>query len=80
MCHLSVELDLSVNPVAPILGVVEESGFYLRSVRLVPTSRSPTADVYLSLGGGSKYDFDELITNVRQLPGVCSTLNTIPPL
>ena len=80
MCHLSVELDMSVQPVASILGAVEGSGFYMRSVRLVPCSGSAKGDVHLSLGGGSKYDFDALLSNVKQMPGVLSTRNTIPPV
>ena len=73
MCHLSIELDQSIHPVAPVL-------FYLRSIRVVPSSRSRRADVYLSLGGGSKYDLETLVASVKQLPGVLSTQNTNPPV
>jgi (p)ppGpp synthase/HD superfamily hydrolase len=80
MCHLSIELDQSIHPVAPVLDAVEDSGFYLRSIRVVPSSRSRRADIYLSLGGGSKVDLDALVANVRRLPGVLSTQNTNPPI
>lgn len=80
MCHLSIELDQSIHPVAPVLDAVEHSGFYLRSIRVVPSSRSRRADVYLSLGGGSKYDLETLVASVQQLSGVLSTQNTNPPV
>ena len=80
MCHLSIELDHSIHPVAPVHYAVEHSGFYLRSIRVVPSSRSRRADVYLSLGGGSKYDLESLVASVERLPGVLSTQNTNPPV
>lgn len=78
MCHMSVEIDQSIHPVAPVLSAVEDSGFYLRSIRVVPCARSRLASVYLSLGGGSKSDLQHLLANVRQLPGVLTTESTIP--
>jgi len=80
MCHLSIELDQSIHPVSPVLDALEDSGFYLRSIRVIPSAGSRRADVHLSLGGGSKHDLQALIANVRQLPGVLSTHNTIPPV
>ena len=78
MCHMSIEIDQSIHPVAPVLRAVEESGFYLRSIRVVPCARSRRASVYLSLGGGSGIEFESLISNVQRLPGVLKTENTIP--
>ena len=80
MCHLSIELDQAVHPVGPILGVLEDTGFYLRSIRVVPSTGTRRVDVCLSLGGGSKHDLQALIADVRKLPGVLSTHNTIPPV
>ena len=80
MCHLSIELDQSIHPVAPVLDAVEDSGFYLRSIRVVPSSRSRRADIYLSLGGGSKVNLEALVASVQRLPGVLSTQNTNPPI
>lgn len=80
MCHMSVEIDQSIHPVAPVLSAVEHSGFYLRSIRVVPCARSRLASVYLSLGGGSKSDLANLMASVRQLPGVLTTESTIPPV
>ena len=80
MCHMTIEIDQSIHPVAPVLTAVEESGFYLRSIRVVPCAYSRRASVYLSLGGGSKIDLQSLVSNVEQLPGVLSTENTIPPV
>ncbi|MCH8616049.1 hypothetical protein LZ016_08055 [Sphingomonas sp. SM33] len=80
MCHMSIEIDQSIHPVAPVLSAVEESGFYLRSIRVVPCAHSRRASVYLSLGGGSKFDLETLVASVGQLPGVLATENTIPPV
>jgi acetolactate synthase regulatory subunit len=80
MCHMSVEIDQSIHPVAPVLSAIEHSGFYLRSIRVVPCARSRLASVYLSLGGGSKSDLETLIADVRKLPGVLTTESTIPPV
>jgi len=77
---MSIEIDQSIHPVAPVLSAVEESGFYLRSIRVVPCARSRLASVYLSLGGGSKSELETLIANVRDLPGVLTTESTIPPV
>ena len=70
MCHISIELDQAIHPVAPVLDVVEASSFFLRSIRVVPSSGSRRADVHLSLGGGSKRAFDALRARVERLPGV----------
>ena len=80
MCHFSVELDQSTNPVGRVLDIVEAHSFYVRSIRVVPCGWSDKANVHLSLGGGSRQDLDMMVANVRQLPGVLSTHNTIPPV
>lgn len=80
MCHLTIELDQSVHPVAPVLDALEVSGFYLRSIRVVPSRGSRRADVYLSLGGGSGHDLKRLIASVNELPGVLSTQHTLVPV
>ena len=79
MCHLSIELDQAIHPVAPVLDALDASGFYLRSIRVVPSSGSRRADVHLSLGGGSKQELDLLVASLDRLPGVIATHATLPP-
>lgn len=80
MCHISIELDQAIHPTTPVLDAVERNGFYLRSIRVVPTTNCRRADIYLSLGGGSKHDLETLIADLGRLPGVVSTHNTVPPV
>jgi len=80
MCHMSIEIDQSIHPVAPVLEAVELSGFYLRSIRVVPSANSRRAAVYLSLGGGSKIHLNSLTADVQRLPGVIALHNTMPPV
>lgn len=80
MCHFSVELDQSTNSVARVLDIIEAHTFYVRSIRLVPCGWSNKANVHLSLGGGSRHGLDMMVADVRQLPGVLSTHNAIPPV
>ncbi len=80
MCHLSIAVDQSVHPIAPILELVEASCFYIRSIRVAPVAWSNKADLYLSLGGGSDHDLKKLIGKVRVLPAVLATHHSVPPL
>jgi hypothetical protein len=79
MCHLSIAIDQSVHSLRTVFDLVEESPFYLRSIRVAPVAWSRKADVYLSLGGGSKPALDVLLGFLRKLPSVDSTHVTIPP-
>lgn len=80
MCHLSIAIDQSVHTLEPVFDLLEDSTFYVRSVRLAPVAWSRKADVYLSLGGGSKREFDMLLGKLRELPAVRCTQHTIPSL
>lgn len=80
MCHLSIAIDQSVHTITPVFDLLEGSTFYLRSIRVAPVAWSRKADVYLSLGGGSKAEFDTLLSELRKLPAVQSMHHTIPPL
>jgi hypothetical protein len=77
MCHMSVELKESML-VQQVVDVVDRSSFHLRSIRVVPVARGSRVTLLLSLGGGPRNEFDELILGVSQLPGVVSMHNTIP--
>jgi len=78
MCRLAIALDQSVHTLASVLDLVEASTFYVRSIRVAPIAWSLRADVYLSLGGGSKPEFDTLLSKLRELPAVQSTQHTLP--
>lgn len=80
MCHLSIAIDQSVHTLAPIFELIAERTFYVRSVRLTPVAWSRKADVYLSLGGGSKSELEALLTDIARLPAVLATHHSIPPL
>lgn len=80
MCHLTIAIDQSVHTLTPVFGLVEASTFYIRSIRVAPVAWSRKADVYLSLGGGSKRELEALLHNLRDLPAVQSTHHTIPPV
>jgi hypothetical protein len=80
MCHLRICIDQSVHTVAPLFGEIEESEFYIRSVRVVPIAWSQRADVYFSLGGGSQADLSFLLNRVNKLPAVRSTDYVTPPV
>lgn len=78
MCRLSIAIDQSVHTVAPLFDLIEQSAFYICSIRVAPVAGSRKADVYLSLGGGSKRELDALLVSVGSLPAVLSTLHTVP--
>ena len=78
MCRLTITIDQSVHTLAPVFDLVDATSFYVRSVRLAPVARSRRADVYLSLGGGSKHELDTLLNKVRDLPAVEATGHVAP--
>lgn len=80
MCHLNIEVDQSIHSVEPLFDRIDESEFYIRSVRLVPVAWSKQVTVYLSLGGGSGTDLDSLLGGLRLLPGVLSMGHTPMPV
>lgn len=80
MCHLSIAVDQSIHTVGPVFDVIDSSAFYIRSIRVVPVAWSRTADVHLSLGGGSNRDLDRLLDHLQKLPAVLSTHYTMPPV
>ena len=79
MCHLSVEIDQAVHTVAPVFDIIDESEFYVRSIRVVPVAWTKKASIHLSLGGGSKKDLTHLLASLHGLPGVLSTHHTSMP-
>lgn len=80
MCHLNIAIDQSIHTVAPVFDAIEESAFYIRSVRVAPVAWSRKADVHLSLGGGSSRDLAALLGRLRKLPAVLSTQHSMPPV
>lgn len=78
MCRLSIAIDQSVHTVAPLFDLIEQSAFYICSIRVAPVAWSRKADVYLNLGGGSKSELDLLLASVRNLPAVLSTHHSVP--
>lgn len=80
MCHLSIAIDQSIHTIAPVFGAIEDSPFYIRSVRVAPIAWSRKADVHFSLGGGSNRDLANLLDCLQQLPAVLSTQHTLPPV
>jgi acetolactate synthase regulatory subunit len=80
MCHLTIAIDQSSNPVARICNVIEESAFYIRSIRLVPTAWSRKADVHLSLAGGSSRDLNALLAELNKVPAVLAMHHIMPPV
>ena len=80
MCHLSIAIDQSIHTIAPVFDAIEDSPFYIRSVRLAPVAWSRKADVHLSLGGGSNRDLRALLNRLQQMPGILSTQHTMPPI
>jgi acetolactate synthase regulatory subunit len=80
MCRVNITIDQSIHTLAPVFDLVEGSTFYIRSIRVAPVAWSRKADVYLSLGGGSKRELDMLLSKLRELPAVQSTQHNIPPI
>lgn len=80
MCHLSIELDQSIHTVSRVFDPIDESAFYIRSVRVAPVAWSRRADVHLSLGGGSNHDLTSLLSQLQKLPAVLSTRHTMQPV
>lgn len=80
MCHLSIEIDQSIQTVGRVFDALEESAFYIRSVRVAPVAWSRRADVHFSLGGGSNRDLSNLLRRLQELPAVLSTQHTMPPV
>lgn len=78
MCRLAIVIDRSVHTFAPLFELVEQSRFHLRSIRVAPVAYSQKADLYLSLGGGSKAEFDTLLGELRKLPAVLSMQHSVP--
>lgn len=80
MCHLSIAIDQSIHTIAPVFDAIEESPFYIRSVRVAPVAWSRKADVHLSLGGGSNHDLRILLNRLQQMPAILGTEHTMPPV
>jgi len=80
MCHLSIAIDQSIHTVGPVFDEIDGSGFYIRSIRVIPVAWSRKADVHLSLGGGSNRDLGVLLDRLHKLPAVLSTEHTTPPV
>lgn len=78
MCHLRIAIDQSVHTVGPVFDEIENSPFYIRSVRVAPIAWSARAEVYFSLGGGSKLDLGHLLERVHKLPAVLSSDHIVP--
>jgi acetolactate synthase regulatory subunit len=78
MCKLTIAYRKSFNSIARICNVIESSAFYIRSIRVLPTSWDPKEDLHLSLGGGSRRDLDALLIQLHKLPGVLSTHHMMP--
>lgn len=80
MCRLTITIDQSVHTLGPVFDLIDATSFYVRSVRLAPVARSPRADVYLSLGGGSKHELDALLAKIRDLPAVETAGHILPAI
>ena len=80
MCHLSIAIDQSIHTIAPVFDAIDDSPFYIRSVRLAPVAWSRKADVHLSLGGGSNRDLRILLNRIQQMPAILETQHTMPPI
>jgi hypothetical protein len=80
MCHLSIAIDQSIHTIAPVFDAIEDSPFYIRSVRLAPVAWSRRADVHLSLGGGSNRDLKILLNRLQEMPAILATQHTMPPI
>ena len=78
VCDLTVQIDLSKTRLISVFNLVGDSGFHIRSVRLVPVVGSKSADVQLRLGGGSRQEFGALIHKVEDLPGILLTQHSVP--
>jgi hypothetical protein len=78
MCHLNIAIDQSIHTVAPVFDAIEDSAFYICSVRVAPVAWSRKADVYLSLGGGSTNEMTALLQRLQQLPAVLGTEVFLP--
>ena len=80
MCLVTIAIDQSIHTVAPVFDAIEQSAFYIRSVRVVPVAWSRKAEVYFNLGGGSTRDLNALLGNLETLPAVIGTTSTPPPV
>lgn len=80
MCRLSITIDQSVHTLAPVFELIEAANFYIRSVRVVPVASSRTAELHLSLGGGSREELDALLSSIRNLSAVRASHHTVPRL
>lgn len=80
MCHLNIAIDQSIHTIAPVFDIIDESAFYVRSIRVIPVAWSRKADVHLSLGGGSNRDLGRLLKQLNGLPAVLSTMHTAYPV
>ena len=78
MCQLTVAVDQSIHNVTPIFDAVESSGFFIRSIRVVPVVWSLKADLLFSLGGGSDRDMTPLLMKLKALPAVLGADHVIP--
>jgi hypothetical protein len=80
MCHLRIAIDQSIHSIKPLFDEIEGSAFFIRSVRVAPVGWSRKADVYLSLGGGSKNELSHLLDRLHTLPAVVATDHIMPPI
>jgi hypothetical protein len=80
MCHLNIEVDQAIHPVARVLDAIDESEFYIRSIRTVPVAWTKRVAVHLSLGGGGTPELEQLLGQLKLLPAVLSTEHTPMPI
>lgn len=82
MCHLTIGVDQAIHTVAiaNLIDAIEQSPFYIRSIRVIPVVWSKKADVCLSLGGGSPHDLDGVLETLRKVSGVIEMHHTMPPI
>jgi acetolactate synthase regulatory subunit len=77
MCYLSVDVDQSIDTIAPVFDVIDVSGFYIRSVRAVPVAATRELSLHLSLGGGSASELHMLMRTLQKLPAVLSMTHSL---
>ena len=80
MCHLTIAIDQSIQPIARVVDKIADSAFYIRSIRVLPVGRTPRADLALSLGGGSSGDPAALLGELQKLPAILAMDHIMPPV
>jgi acetolactate synthase regulatory subunit len=79
MGQITIDFRPSTDVVPTILERVHQLGFYLRSIRVVPSASSQVATLHLSLGGqDSSNDYVRLLNQLEQLDSVLGRIDLSP--